>query len=103
MFQNEELEVLLDIDPFQKLEELSAALDLDRSTVEKRLHALGMVQEAGNWVPHEVEDESKCAIPPKTSDIDSRQADRLDLPASFIVGQGLLWTRKYDLEDHVDR
>ncbi|EFN86570.1 Histone-lysine N-methyltransferase SETMAR, partial [Harpegnathos saltator] len=34
-FQNEELEKLLDIDPCQTLEELSAALDVDRSTVGK--------------------------------------------------------------------
>ena len=55
-FQNEELEELLDIDPCQTLEELSAALDVDRSTVGKRLHALGMVQKAGNWVPHELKE-----------------------------------------------
>jgi len=42
-FQDEELEELLDIDPGQTLEELSEALGVDRSTVGKRLHALGMI------------------------------------------------------------
>jgi len=54
--QNKELEELLDIDSCQTLEELSAALDVDRSTVEKRLHALGMVQKTGNWMPHELKE-----------------------------------------------
>ncbi|GJQ83021.1 hypothetical protein Trydic_g15836 [Trypoxylus dichotomus] len=48
---------MLDIDPCQTLEELSAALDVDRSTVGKRLHALEIVQKAGNWVPQELKGE----------------------------------------------
>ncbi|GJQ68229.1 hypothetical protein Trydic_g16850 [Trypoxylus dichotomus] len=43
-FQNEVLEELLDIDPCQTFEELFAALDVDRPTTEKLLHALRMVQ-----------------------------------------------------------
>ncbi|GJQ77299.1 hypothetical protein Trydic_g20720 [Trypoxylus dichotomus] len=53
-FQNEELEKLLDIDPYQTLEELSAALSVDRSTFEK--HTMGMVQKAGNLVPHKLKE-----------------------------------------------
>ncbi|GJQ71175.1 hypothetical protein Trydic_g1074 [Trypoxylus dichotomus] len=49
--QKRELEELLDIDPCQTLEESSAALDIDRSTVGKWLHTLGIVQKIGNWVP----------------------------------------------------
>ncbi|GJQ71575.1 hypothetical protein Trydic_g11278 [Trypoxylus dichotomus] len=55
-FQNEELGKLLDSDPCQTLKELSAALDLDRSTIEKRLHALGMVHRAGNHVLQELKE-----------------------------------------------
>ncbi|GJQ75353.1 hypothetical protein Trydic_g23532 [Trypoxylus dichotomus] len=39
-------------DKERDVEESSVALDVDRSTVGKRLHALEMVQKAGNWVPH---------------------------------------------------
>ncbi|GJQ79997.1 hypothetical protein Trydic_g9470 [Trypoxylus dichotomus] len=53
-FQNEELEELLDINQCQALKELSGALDVDRFTVGKSLHALGMVQKAGNWVPNDL-------------------------------------------------
>ncbi|GJQ74929.1 hypothetical protein Trydic_g9557 [Trypoxylus dichotomus] len=53
-FQNRELEELLDSHPCETLGELSALLDVDRSTVGKRFHALEMVQKAGNLVPHEL-------------------------------------------------
>ncbi|GJQ82737.1 hypothetical protein Trydic_g19746 [Trypoxylus dichotomus] len=53
-FQNEKLEELLDIDPCQTVEELSAALCVNRFTVGKCRHALGIVQKAGNWIPHEL-------------------------------------------------
>ncbi|GJQ70029.1 hypothetical protein Trydic_g22515 [Trypoxylus dichotomus] len=38
------------------LEELPAALNVDQSTVRRRLHALEMVQKAGNWVPPELKE-----------------------------------------------
>ncbi|GJQ83807.1 hypothetical protein Trydic_g5667 [Trypoxylus dichotomus] len=42
-FQNEEPEELLDVGPCQTLEELSTALDVDRSTIGKHLHALKVI------------------------------------------------------------
>ncbi|GJQ84722.1 hypothetical protein Trydic_g21127 [Trypoxylus dichotomus] len=54
--QNEELEELFDIDPCQPLEELSPALDVDRFAVGRRLHALGMVQKARNWIPYDLKE-----------------------------------------------
>ncbi|GJQ76957.1 hypothetical protein Trydic_g15153 [Trypoxylus dichotomus] len=50
------LKELLDIDPCPTLEELSAALDVHRSTVEKCPHALGMIQNAGSWLPYELKE-----------------------------------------------
>ncbi|GJQ80446.1 hypothetical protein Trydic_g12344 [Trypoxylus dichotomus] len=40
----------------EALEELSAVLEVDRSTVGKRLHALGLGSKAGNWVPYELKE-----------------------------------------------
>jgi histone-lysine N-methyltransferase SETMAR len=53
-FQDEELEALLDEDSCQTLEELAGALNVDESTVSKRLKAMGMIQKEGNWLPHEL-------------------------------------------------
>lgn len=36
--------------------ELASALNVDRSTVTKRLKAMGMIQKANYWTPHEVKD-----------------------------------------------
>ena len=47
---------LLEEDPCLTLEELGESLQVDRSTVGKRLHAIGMVQKLGNWVPYELKD-----------------------------------------------
>jgi len=55
-FEDEELETLLDEDPCQTEEELAKTLNVDRSTVGKRLHKIGMVQKLGNWVPHELKE-----------------------------------------------
>lgn len=53
-FEDEELEVLLDEDPCQTLQELADSLEVDLSTVGKRLKSMGMVQKQGNWVPYEL-------------------------------------------------
>lgn len=55
-FTDQELMDLLEEDPRLTLEELGESLQVDRSTVGKRLHAIGMVQKLGNWVPHELKD-----------------------------------------------
>ncbi|KAG5322814.1 MOS1T transposase, partial [Pseudoatta argentina] len=46
-FQDKELEQLLD-------EELGKILQVDESTVSKRLKGLGMIQKQGHWVPYEL-------------------------------------------------
>ncbi|KAG5320448.1 MOS1T transposase, partial [Pseudoatta argentina] len=51
-FQDKELEQLLDEDPSQTLSELGKILQVDESTVSKRLKGLGMIQKQGHWVPH---------------------------------------------------
>ncbi|KAG5309751.1 MOS1T transposase, partial [Pseudoatta argentina] len=53
-FQDKELEQLLDEDPSQTLSELGKILQVDESTVSKRLKGLGMIQKQGHWVPYEL-------------------------------------------------
>ncbi|KAG5305879.1 MOS1T transposase, partial [Pseudoatta argentina] len=53
-FQDKELEQLLDEDPSQTLSELGKILQVDESTVSKRLKGLGMIQNQGHWVPYEL-------------------------------------------------
>ncbi|KAG5325824.1 MOS1T transposase, partial [Pseudoatta argentina] len=53
-FQDKELEQLLDEDPSQTLPELGKILQVDESTVSKRLKGLGMIQKQGHWVPPHV-------------------------------------------------
>ncbi|GJQ75189.1 hypothetical protein Trydic_g9791 [Trypoxylus dichotomus] len=77
--QNKEFEELPDIEPCQTVEELSEAFDVDLSTVEKRLHTLGMVQKAGNWVPHELE-----------RDIETRLVTRKMLIQRICIGSSLV-------------
>ena len=43
-FENAELQALLEEDSCLSLDRLAKELNIDRSTVEKRLHAMGMVQ-----------------------------------------------------------
>ncbi|KAG5314669.1 MOS1T transposase, partial [Pseudoatta argentina] len=53
-FQDKELEQLLDEDPSQTQSELGKILQVDKSTVSKRLKGLGMIQKQGHWVPYEL-------------------------------------------------
>ncbi|KAG5320406.1 MOS1T transposase, partial [Pseudoatta argentina] len=53
-FEDKELEQLLDEDPSQTLSELGKILQVDESTVSKRLIGLGMIQKQGHWVPYEL-------------------------------------------------
>ena len=48
--EDEKLGTLLDEDPCQTQDELAESLGVDRSTISKRLYALGMIQRQGNWV-----------------------------------------------------
>lgn len=51
-FNDEQLQALLDEDPSQTLKELSQVLNVNQSTVGKRLKAMGMAQKQGFWLPH---------------------------------------------------
>ena len=53
-FEDKELEELLDQDPCQTLAEHGKSLQVDESTVSKRLKGLGMIQKQGDWVPYEL-------------------------------------------------
>lgn len=53
-FEDEKLEELLDQDRCQTLAELGKTLQVDESTVSKRLKVLGMIQKQGHWVPYEL-------------------------------------------------
>ena len=50
-FEDAELEVILEEDPWQMQEELADALVVDHSTVSKRLKAMVMISKQGNWIP----------------------------------------------------
>ncbi|KAG5313024.1 MOS1T transposase, partial [Pseudoatta argentina] len=58
-FQDKELKQLLDEDPSQTLSELGKILQVDESTVSKRLKGLGMIQKRGHWVPYELKPREK--------------------------------------------
>ena len=51
-FNDTELEALLDEDSAQTQEELALSLGVTRQAISKRLHALGMIQKQGTWVPY---------------------------------------------------
>lgn len=53
-FEDKELEALLNEDSSQTLQELSTSLEVDLSTVGKRLKTLGIIQKEGHWVPYEL-------------------------------------------------
>ena len=38
------------------IDRLTKELNVDRSTVGKHLHAMGMVQKEGNWVPYKLKE-----------------------------------------------
>ena len=54
IFEDQELATLLDEDSCQTQEELAEALGVDRTTISKRLKAMGMIQKQGNCVPYEL-------------------------------------------------
>lgn len=53
-FEDEQLESLLNENPAQTLKELAEILDVNESTVSRRLHAMGKIQKEGKWLPHEL-------------------------------------------------
>ncbi|KAG5315498.1 MOS1T transposase, partial [Pseudoatta argentina] len=54
--KNAELQALLEEDSCLSLDRLAKELNVDRSTVGKRLHTMGMVQKEGNWVPYKLKE-----------------------------------------------
>ena len=54
MFEDEELEALLDEDCCQIQEELAESLGVTQAAISKRLKATRYIQKQGNWVPHEL-------------------------------------------------
>ena len=53
-FEDKELEEILNEDRSQTLAELEKTLQVDQSTVSKRLKVLGMIQMQRHWVPYEL-------------------------------------------------
>jgi len=54
VFEDAELEALLEQDSCQNQEELARSLELTQQAISKRLKAMGMIQKQGNWVPYEL-------------------------------------------------
>ncbi|EGI59188.1 Mariner Mos1 transposase [Acromyrmex echinatior] len=63
-FEDAELQALLEKDSCLSLDRLAKELNIDRSTVGKRLHAMGMVQKEGNWVSYKLKerDMERCLV-----------------------------------------
>jgi len=54
IFEDAELEALLEQDLCQNQEELARSLGVIQQAISKRLKAMGMIQKQGNWVPYEL-------------------------------------------------
>ena len=54
VYEDEELESLLDEDSCQKQEALAHTLGVAQPTISLRLKSLGIIQKQGNWVPYEL-------------------------------------------------
>ena len=54
IFEEKELEALLEQDQSQTQEELAESLGITQQTVSVRLRVMGMIQKQGNWVPYEL-------------------------------------------------
>ena len=54
VYEDAELEALLDEDSCQTQKELALTLGVTQQTILYRLKSLGMIQKQGNWVPYEL-------------------------------------------------
>jgi len=54
VYEDAELEVLLDEDSCQTQKELALTLEVTQQTISYRLKSLGMIQKQGKWVPYEL-------------------------------------------------
>lgn len=68
---DKDLQALLDENPCRTQEELAEQLEVDRSTISKRLKAMGKIAKVGKWVPHELSERNKN--------------ERIDACHSFLV------------------
>ena len=71
--ENADLQALLDENPAQSTSELASALNVDRTTVTKRLHDMRKIHKEGKWIPYQL---SENAI-----------ADRLNICISLFARQ----------------
>ena len=55
VFEDAELEALLEQDSYQNQEELARSLGVTQQAIPKRLKAMGMIQKQGNWIRIEAE------------------------------------------------
>ena len=53
-----DLQALLEEDDAPSTTDLATKLGVDQSTVVRRLQAMGKIQKAGQWVPHELSERS---------------------------------------------
>jgi len=54
VYEDAELEALLDEDSCQTQKELALTLVVTQQIISYRLKSLGMIQKQGNWVPYEL-------------------------------------------------
>ncbi|GFT45893.1 mariner Mos1 transposase [Trichonephila clavipes] len=54
VFEDTELEALLDQDSCQTQQELAGSLGVTQQAISKRLKVMGMIQKQGNWVPYDL-------------------------------------------------
>jgi len=54
MYEDAELEALLDEDSCQTQKELALTLGVTQQTISYRLKSLGMIRKQGNWIPYEL-------------------------------------------------
>lgn len=58
-FSDDQVQELLDENPFSTQQELADALGVDQSTISDRLKRMGKVMKANRWVPHELNEDQK--------------------------------------------
>jgi len=54
VYEDAELEALLDEDSYQMQKEFALTLGVTQQTISYRLKSLGMIQKQGNWVSYEL-------------------------------------------------
>jgi len=60
-FEDAELQTLLDENSCRTQQELASVLNVDQTTIGKRLHAMGKIRKLGKWVPHQLNENQRNA------------------------------------------